>query len=179
MMAILLSNELGLPLLVQESELDAALATVLELEGIAADAEVSVTYVDDDEMRSLNREWRGIDAPTDVLSFACDLDGEDAEAYGELEGDARLDEVLELGDIVLAPHVIAAQAPEFGATPEEECRLMFVHGLLHLLGYDHMNERDAASMEERELAVLRSLARARGEDPAQVRIGPMTRHVDD
>lgn len=178
-MGILLSNELELPLLIQESELEAALAAVLELEGVKGDAEVSVTYVDDDEMRSLNREWRGIDAPTDVLSFACDLDGEDADAPALPEEDTSLDAVIELGDIVLAPHVIAAQAPAFDTTPEEECRLMFVHGLLHLLGYDHMNEQDAAKMEERELVVLRSLARMRGEDPAQVRIGPMTRHVDD
>ena len=170
-MSVVLSNDAGLPLLIDDAEFEEALAAVLREEGIDAAAEVSVSYVDDDEMRELNRAWRGIDAPTDVLSFACDLDGE---AFASPAG-----EPLELGDIVLAPGVIAAQAPSFGTTPAEECRLMLVHGLLHLLGYDHMNEVDAAEMERRELAVLRVLAARRGEDPAVVTIGPVTRHVDD
>ena len=79
----------------------------------------------------------------------------------------------------LAAAVIEAQAPAFGTTSAEECRLMLVHGMLHLLGYDHMNEEDATAMEECELAVLRALASRRGEDPATVRIGPVTRHLED
>ena len=170
-MSVLLSNENDLPLLIDEAELTDALRIVLELEGIEDAADVSVTYVDDAEMRSLNKQWRGIDAPTDVLSFACDCADDPLDT---IAGD-----VLELGDIVLAPHVIAAQAPSFGNTPVEECRLMYVHGLLHLLGYDHMNEADALEMEQLELAALRALAEARGDDPEAVAIGPMTRHVDD
>ena len=180
-MGVLLSNDAGLPLLLAEEEFEQALAAVLDEEGIEAAAEVSVTYVDDAEMRELNRTWRGIDAPTDVLSFGCDLDG-GADAEDDAVWDAPADEddaVIELGDIVLAPAVIAAQAPDFGSTPAEECRLMLVHGLLHLLGYDHMNEDDAAEMERRELAVLRALAAARGDDPAAVKIGPVTRHRDE
>ena len=179
-MGVLLSNDAGLPLLLAEEEFEQALAAVLDEEGIASAAEVSVTYVDDAEMRALNRTWRGIDAPTDVLSFGCDLDG-GADADDDAVWDAHADDdaVIELGDIVLAPGVIAAQAPDFGSTPAEECRLMLVHGLLHLLGYDHMEEDDAVEMERRELAVLCALAAARGDDPDAVEIGPVTRHRDE
>lgn len=176
-MSVLLSNDAGLPLLVAEEEFEAALDEVLRTAGLDADAVVSVAYVDDDEMRELNHAWRGIDAPTDVLSFPL-LDGACPEEVLAHALDTKEDPV-ELGDIALAPQVIAAQAPSFGTTPVEECRLMLVHGMLHLLGYDHMNEDDAIAMEECELIVLRALASRRGEDPATVRIGPVTRHHED
>ena len=73
-MSVLLSNDAGLPLLVAEGEFEAALDEVLRTVGLDADAVVSVAYVDDDAMRELNHAWRGIDAPTDVLSFPL-LDG--------------------------------------------------------------------------------------------------------
>ena len=176
-MSVVLSNDAGLPLLVAEEEFEAALDEVLRTVGLDVDAVVSVAYVDDDAMRELNHAWRGIDAPTDVLSFPL-LDGSCPE---EVLAHARDTEEapVELGDIVLAPAVIEAQAPAFGTTSAEECRLMLVHGMLHLLGYDHMNEEDALAMEERELTVLRALATRRGEDPATVRIGPVTRHHED
>ena len=128
---------------------------------------MSVSFVDDEEMRGLNRTWREIDAPTDVLSFECD---------SPFDEGIPADEAVELGDVILAPGVIAAQAAEFGNTPAEECRLMLVHGLLHLLGYDHLEDAEAADMEAREIEVLRELARRRGDDPDDVKIGPTTRH---
>ena len=169
-MRVLISNDDGLDTLLQAEEMEQAVACMLKAEGAdpLSDVEVSISFVRSAEMRSLNASWRGIDAPTDVLSFECDgLDG--AGEQGPLE----------LGDVILCPEVIAAQAADFGNSPVEECRLMLVHGLLHLVGYDHMNEDDAAEMEGRELAILRELAVLRGDDPAGVRIGPVTRHEYD
>ena len=169
-MATLMSNDDGLEVPLSEGEVASVVEAVLSHEGVERECEVSVSIVGEDEMASLNAEWRGIDAPTDVLSFECDSPFDEGLPEGM---------PVELGDIVLAPEVIAAQAPEFGNTPAEEFRLMLVHGMLHLLGYDHVDEEGAAKMEARELAILQDLARARGEDPAAVRIGPTTRHADE
>ena len=169
-MGVLLSNDAELEVPLTAADIEAAVAAVLEAEGVERTCEASVSIVDADEMRGLNRQWRGIDAPTDVLSFECDS------PFGD---DVPEGEAVELGDIILAPEVIAAQAPEFGNTPAEEFRLMLVHGMFHLLGYDHLTPEDAEVMEARELTVLRELAAARGEDPDAVRIGPTTRHEHD
>ena len=134
------------------------------------EVEISLSYVDEDEMHELNHEWRGIDRTTDVLSFECDS------AFDE---DIPADETLELGDIILAPQVIARQAPGFGNSPADECRLMLVHGMLHLLGYDHIEDDEAEVMEAREDAILRDLALERGEDPKLVHVGPITNHSHD
>lgn len=166
-MAVLISNDAELDMLLPTEEIEDAVACTMAHEGITRPVEVSVSFVDDEEMRGLNRAWRDIDAPTDVLSFECD---------SPFDEDIPEDEPVELGDVILAPGVIAAQAPQFDATPAEECRLMLVHGLLHLLGYDHLDDEEAAAMEEREAEILRELARRRGDDPSAVRIGPTTRH---
>lgn len=166
-MAVLISNDAELDTLVPAAEIEDAVACVMAHEGITRPVEVSVSFVDDEEMRGLNLAWRDIDAPTDVLSFECD---------SPFDEDIPFEESVELGDVILAPGVIAAQAPQFDATPAEECRLMLVHGLLHLLGYDHLDDDGAASMEACEAEILRELARRRGDDPDAVRIGPTTRH---
>lgn len=168
--SVLVTNDAGLDTLLDTVEIERIVGAVLDAEGLEAPAEVSVSFVDSEEMRELNAQWRGIDAPTDVLSFECD--GPDP---SEFPAGAS----LELGDVILAPEVIAEQAPAFGFTPVEECRLMLVHGLLHLMGYDHLQEDEAAEMEARELAVLRLLAVLRGDDPDGVSIGPTTRHEFD
>lgn len=169
-MTVLISNDAALPTLIDEEELRAIADHVLAAEGVQRDVEISVSYVDEDEMHGLNREWRGIDRTTDVLSFECDS------AFDE---DIPADEIVELGDIILAPEVIARQAPEFGNTASDECRLMLVHGLLHLLGYDHIEDDEAEVMEAREDALLRELAVMRGEDPAKIEVGPITNHAHD
>ena len=137
---------------------------MLAAEGVEREVEISLSYVDEDEMHGLNHEWRGIDRTTDVLSFECDS------AFDE---DIPADETLELGDIILAPQVIARQAPGFCNSPAGECRLM------HLLGYDHIEDDEAEVMEAREDAILRDLALERGEDPKLVHVGPITNHVHD
>ena len=169
-MSVLISNDANLDTLLSEDEVCAIAAHVLAAEGVERDVEISLSYVDEDEMHELNRQWRDIDRTTDVLSFECDS------AFDE---DIPLDEVLELGDIILAPEVIARQAPGFGNAPADECRLMLVHGLLHLLGYDHIEDDEAEEMEAREDALLRELAVQRGDDPSKVEVGPITNHAHD
>lgn len=169
-MAVLISNDAELSTLISEDEVCSIAAHVLAAEGVEREVEISVSFVDEEEMHALNAEWRGIDRTTDVLSFECDS------AFDE---DIPADEVLELGDVILAPQVIAAQAPGFGNTPADECRLMLVHGLLHLLGYDHIEDDEAEVMEAREDALLRELAACRGDDPDAVVHGPVTHHEHD
>lgn len=169
-MSVLISNDANLDTLLPEDEVCAIAAHVLAVEGVERDVEISLSYVDEDEMHELNHQWRDIDRTTDVLSFECDS------AFDE---DIPLDEVLELGDIILAPEVIARQAPSFGNAPADECRLMLVHGLLHLLGYDHIEDDEAEEMEAREDALLRELAVQRGDDPSKVEVGPITNHAHD
>lgn len=169
-MSVLISNDANLDTLLSEDEVCAIATHVLTAEGVERDVEISLSYVDEDEMHDLNRQWRDIDRTTDVLSFECDS------AFDE---DIPVDEVLELGDIILAPEVIARQAPGFGNYPADECRLMLVHGLLHLLGYDHIEDDEAEEMEAREDALLRELAVQRGDDPSKVEVGPITNHAHD
>lgn len=169
-MSVLISNDAELPTLIEEDEVRAIAAHVLASEGVTREVEISLSYVDEDEMHELNREWRGIDRATDVLSFECDS------AFDE---DIPVDEIVELGDVILAPEVIVRQAPGFGNSAADECRLMLVHGLLHLLGYDHIEDDEAEVMEAREDALLRELAVMRGEDSSRIEVGPITNHAHD
>lgn len=169
-MGALISNDSELDTLISLSEVETLVLETFKAEGLTCDAEVSIAFVDNDEIHELNREWRGIDKPTDVLSFECD---------DPFDASIGADDTIELGDVILAPAVIAAQAPQFNTTPADEMRLMLVHGLMHLFGYDHMTEEDALEMEAHERFVLQRGAVLRGADPSSVVIGPTTRHIDD
>lgn len=116
----------------------------LEYMDVPQSSEVSVSLVSVDEIHELNREYRGIDRPTDVLSFECDSPWDD---YAE-------DEVVEIGDVVIAPDIVDEQRARFGTSFEEEASLMLVHSLLHLLGYDHIEEDEALEMEGLEKEIL-------------------------
>lgn len=118
---------------------------VLVSEGVSRPCFVSVSIVDEDAMRELNFRWRNQDRPTDVLSLECERPDDPLLAEGE---------PCELGDVVLAPAYIARQAEELGTTEADETRLLLVHGLLHLLGYDHLEEEEAKCMEAREDELL-------------------------
>lgn len=137
--------EEGTEALLDEDELALIGDLVLREEGIGRPCSVSVSYVSDERMRELNAEWRAQDRPTDVLSLECERPDDPDLAPGE---------PCELGDIVLASDYITAQAAGFGTTPADECRILFVHGLLHLLGYDHLAEDEAQEMEAREDELL-------------------------
>ena len=120
--------------------------------------EISVTLTDDEQVRLLNAKWRGKDQPTNVLSFpmAEELDLQRANLAGS--------EML-LGDIVLARGVCEREAADKAISIEQHATHLIVHGTLHLLGYDHHDERDAADMEARE---ARALARLGIANPYEV-----------
>ena len=121
---------------------------VITREEMPESTEVSISFVTDEAIHELNREWRGIDRPTDVLSFECDGVDDEIDA-------SRLDEMgFELGDIVVAADVAERQAPEYGMTFPDEMSLLITHGLLHLCGYDHMEPGEAEEMEGRERELL-------------------------
>lgn len=118
----------------------------------AATIEVAVRFTSDEEVHVLNRQYRGKDKPTNVLSFPM-IQPDLMEAVTENSDDG---EVL-LGDIVLAHGVCAAEALERRVGVQDHATHLIVHGLLHLLGYDHMNDAEAEAMEEMERAALRDL----------------------
>lgn len=120
---------------------------VLAMEGVPDLTELSIALVDDGEMAHLNGKYRGITEPTDVLSFGCD---DPCPAPG--------DEPITLGDVVIAPAVAEAQAAELGHSIEQELDVLLVHGVLHLLGYDHEAADDAGAMAAREAALLDAYA---------------------
>ena len=110
--------------------------------------EMSVRLASDEEVRALNAEWRGKDKSTNVLSFPM----ADAAELKVGEGPE-----LMLGDIILAHDVCAEEAAEKATTLEDHASHLLVHGTLHLLGYDHMDEMSAADMESREKLALARL----------------------
>ena len=111
--------------------------------------EVSISFVDNEKIAELNERFRGIEGPTDVLSFECDNISDDMTA-----ADGPNCPLYELGDIIIAPDVAAAQADEYGNSFEQEISLLLVHGLLHLCGYDHITDDEAEVMEGREKELL-------------------------
>lgn len=126
---------------------EALAAFVLDREDVSYDVELSIAIVEIEEMAELNDRYRGKDGPTDVLSFGCD---------DPCPVDS--DEPVTLGDVVIAPVIAQRQAEEYGHTVEEELNLLLVHGILHLLGYDHEDDEAAAVMQERERTLLAAYA---------------------
>lgn len=122
------------------------------VDNVVADAELSILLTSDAAVQELNRDYRGVDAPTDVLSFAAQEgeDGQDLALPPELA--AEIDRYL--GDIIIAYPYVVQQAAHFGNTPAAELRLMVVHGILHLLGDDHDTSEATAAMWARQEAVL-------------------------
>lgn len=115
------------------------------------EVELSILVVDDEEMARLNREYRGVDAATDVLSFPM-WEGELGEVCREM-----------LGDIVLSAPTASAMGDRHGATLAQVLDLLLVHGILHLVGYDHeTGEEQARLMEARSLELLEGLGHDRG-----------------
>jgi probable rRNA maturation factor len=143
-MSIEIANESGSPV-DTDSVLGAARYTLDQM-GVNPLAELSILLVDVEYMTELNHRWMGSDGPTDVLAFPMDEGSID---HGPQEGNGG--EPALLGDIVLCPEVAAKQAATAGHSAGEELHLLTVHGVLHILGYDH-----AEPEEEREMFGLQA-----------------------
>ncbi|MDQ0192631.1 putative rRNA maturation factor [Paenibacillus wynnii] len=126
-----------------------------ELEGVD-EGEVDLTFVNNERIHELNRDFRGIDRPTDVLSFAMNDTGEDEpEIIYEVEEGEESEEIPNaLGDIIISVTRAQEQAAEYGHSLERELGFLFVHGFLHLLGYDHQDEATEAEMMSKQEHVL-------------------------
>ena len=120
--------------------------TALECEGFEESASIDVTLVSNRKIREYNREYRNIDRATDVLSFPM---GENGEYDIDPETGACL-----LGDIVISLEKAASQAEEYGHSYEREVGFLTVHSMLHLLGYDHIEEPDGDVMRAHEKVIL-------------------------
>lgn len=155
------------------AKLEELLRLAGEQEGVT-EGEVALTFVDDAAIHELNRQYRGMDKPTDVLSFAMQEMGDEeleiryeeddeaaeeaAEALGIETGEAEEEEpesFLEpLGDIVISVPRAIAQAEEYGHSVERELGFLFVHGFLHLIGYDHQTEEEEKAMFAKQEQIL-------------------------
>ncbi|SHH65330.1 rRNA maturation RNase YbeY [Sporanaerobacter acetigenes] len=116
----------------------------LKEEGYSIDVEVSVSFVDNEEIRELNREYRNVDSPTDVLSFPMEEDS--LGLFTPL-----------LGDIVISLERALEQSKEYGHSFEREIAYLTAHSMFHLLGYDHMTNEDKKVMREKEKSVMKTL----------------------
>lgn len=146
----------SLPLACEELAREVA-EGVLEDAGCPYEAQMNLLLTDDEQIREINREFRNIDAPTDVLSFPA--------AEYEVPGtfafmDNRMDlfdpdtgELL-LGDIMISKERVTAQAEEYGHSIKREFAFLIAHSVLHLIGYDHVNENERTAMEEKQRQIL-------------------------
>ncbi|MBE6030394.1 MAG: rRNA maturation RNase YbeY [Clostridiales bacterium] len=165
-----------------------AASLCLEEEDIYENSEISVSFVSAEEIRELNREHRGVDSVTDVLSFPmfefedfhydeADMLNEEYEEPDELDEleedieeelmdfeDYEDDDFILLGDVVICEERAHEQAEEFGHSYERELTYLFVHSIFHLLGYDHMEEEDKKIMRAKEEKIMRKLGIVREGD---------------
>lgn len=118
---------------------------ILEMENIREDVEVSVSFVNEDEIKELNRDYRDKDKITDVLSFPTEMD------Y-HIEGVPLI-----LGDVVICSKRAKEQSEEFGHSFQRELVYLFVHSMFHLLGYDHLVEDDKLLMRQKEKEALKRI----------------------
>ncbi|HCW53482.1 MAG TPA: rRNA maturation RNase YbeY [Clostridium sp.] len=144
------------------SLLEKVIEFTLKEEEVEVDCEVSLLFVDNDEIRQINNETRGINSVTDVLSFPM-LDYEDKKVFKEVYKNYEFSqsdcdgEELVLGDVVLSLERALEQSKEFNHSFEREASYLVVHSILHLLGYDHMEEEDKVVMRKREEEILNKL----------------------
>lgn len=148
--------------LVDRELLEAALLGVVSGRDLGRPVAVGLVVTDDQGIRDLNRRHRGIDAPTDVLSFP--LWEYEAPEKPRLDFPLPPGEPLPLGDLVISHERAVEQAGEYGHSLAREMAFLVVHGVLHLLGYDHEDAVDAGEMRRQEEAVLSGLGLARTGD---------------
>jgi probable rRNA maturation factor len=124
-------------------------------ESLPESSQLSIAFIGEQRMSELNAEFMGKEGPTDVLSFPIE------DFAGGIRADDPQGPPLLLGDIVICPSVVRSNATRAGVAFEDEMALMVVHGLLHLLGHDHVIEEEAEAMEQREHAILSLVGRKR------------------
>ena len=159
-MTINIEYETEIPLdLPYEKIIHEVVLAALDYEKCPYEAEVSVVLTDNEGIHQLNRQFRNIDRPTDVLSFPmCEYDRpadfdrleEDAEACFNPETGELL-----LGDIVISVEKVKEQAADYGHSVKREIAFLTVHGMLHLLGYDHMEDDERLVMEKKQEEILK------------------------
>ncbi len=147
--------------LVPNDLLERVSEVVLAKEGIQSTRELSVVIADDDTVRKLNKDHRGLDESTDVLSFAFDHEGE---YYGEDEPSSEFSRDIEfvmppgevegLGEVIISYPMAERQAQAAGHSVVRELAHLLAHGILHLLGYDHLEGKEEAEMRAKEAEVL-------------------------
>lgn len=143
-MNIIVDGE-NLPKQAMMNKIEEAAKVCLELEEVDSNlAEISLTFVDMEEIQQLNREYRDTDSVTDVLSFPQFESKDEFPETGEII----------MGDVVICTEKAMLQAEEFGHSPEREIIYLFTHSLLHLMGYDHMEEDEKQIMRQKEEAVM-------------------------
>ena len=125
--------------------------TVLKAEEVAPPYEVSLVFTDSETVRRLNRDYRGVDEPTDVLAFYM-LSQNEVDSSFALPPDG----VTRLGEVIISYPQAVEQASEQGHSSERELALLIMHGILHLLGYDHEEVEEESKMREREITLLES-----------------------
>ena len=144
--AVVVQASSELPADVVDVERWAALAKgVLLGEGVRGQAELGLTFVGEQDMAALNLQWMGEPGPTDVLAFPLD------------ESTPGSEQLVMLGDVVVCPAVAARYAAEHGRTIDDELALLVVHGVLHVLGHDHVEADETAVMTGLEASHLRRL----------------------
>jgi len=123
--------------------------TVLKAEGVVPPYEVGLVFTDSEAIKQLNRDYRGVDEPTDVLAFHM-LPQKEVDDSFALPPDG----VTRLGEVIISYPQAVAQAREQGHSTERELALLVIHGILHLLGYDHEEPEEESKMRERERELL-------------------------
>ncbi len=130
---------------------------VLEYEGCPYEVEINVVITDNNEIQKVNKEYREIDRATDVLSFPM-VEYETPGDFSQVEADEMLfhpeSGELMLGDIMISIDKVYAQAEEFGHSVERELGFLTAHSMLHLCGYDHMEEEERQVMEEKQRKIM-------------------------
>lgn len=137
---------------IDEALLRRVIERALAAEGVGGRVEITLVVTDDEEIRQLNAQFRGIDETTDVLSFP--LESASGPAFIAPPGQPR-----HLGDIAISYPRALAQAAEYGHSPRRELAYLAVHGTLHLLGYDHEVEAERVVMRQKEEAALAEVPR--------------------
>lgn len=130
---------------VNQDDLRIVIAHLLAQVGLPA-AELTLVVTDDTAVQTLNRDYRGVDAPTDVLSFATREEAADAPALADLPPELAAELANYLGDVIIAYPYATRQAAHYQNSVAAELRLLAVHGVLHLLGYDHATPDEEAAM---------------------------------